>query len=265
MKTVTFTTLYPNAAQPRHGIFIEQRLRHLLATGEVESRVVAPTPWFPLAHPAFGRYGVFARVPRYEERYGIEIHHPRYPLLPKVGLSSAPLSMALAARPVLRRLLERGFEFDVIDSHYAYPDGVAAALLGRYFGKPVITSVLGDDVITYPDYPLPRALLLWAVRRMAGVTTVCEALRHRLIACGAPADKVRVVLHGVDLDLFRPLDREAIRGRLGLSGTVLLSVGHATPRKGHHIAIEALAELPETTLLIAGDGWYEPSLRALAA
>ncbi|MFP5286751.1 MAG: glycosyltransferase, partial [Thermoanaerobaculia bacterium] len=59
--------------------------------------------------------------------------------------------------------------------------------------------------------------------------------------------------------------RDVVRRRLGLSGTVLLSVGHVTRRKGHHLAVEALRELPEATLLIAGDGWYEGPLRELAA
>ena len=265
MRTITFTTLYPNCVQPRNGIFIEQRLRHLLATGEVESHVVAPVAWFPWPHEAFGRYGVCARVPWYEERHGIPIYHPRYPRLPKVGLSSAPLMMATAVKPILEGILERGFDFDAIDAHYVYPDGVAAMILGEHFGKPVIMSVLGDDVITYPCYPVPRRLLLWAVDRSGGVTSVCEALKRRLVEWGAPADKVRVVLHGVDLDLFQPVDRDAVRRRLGLGGTVLLSVGHATPRKGHHLAIEALRELPGATLLIAGDGWYEATLRELAA
>lgn len=265
MKTITFSTLYPNSAQPRHGIFIEQRLRHLLATGEVESRVVAPVPWFPFRHSVFGRYRTFARVPPYEERHGIGIWHPRYPLLPKVGLSMAPFVMATAAKSWLQEMIDQGFDFDVIDAHYAYPDGVAAAILGQHFGKPVIMSVLGDDVITYPKYPIPRRLLLWGVDRAAGITSVCQALKDRLVEWGAPAEKVRVVLHGVDLDLFHPVDREAVRRRLGLSGTVLLSVGHVTRRKGHHLAVEALRELPETTLLIAGDGWYEEPLRELAA
>ena len=47
IRTITFTSLYPNLARPRHGIFIEQRLRHLLESGEVESKVVAPSAWFP--------------------------------------------------------------------------------------------------------------------------------------------------------------------------------------------------------------------------
>ena len=265
MRTVTFSTLYPNRVEPRHGIFIEQRLRHLLAAGEVESHVVAPVPWFPWQDSSFGHYGAFARVPYYEERHGIPIYHPRYPRLPKVGLSSAPLMMATAVKPVLEGILERGFDFDLIDAHYIYPDGVAAMLLGQHFGKPVVMSVLGDDVIVYPRFLVPRRLLLWAVERAAGITTVCEALKVRLVELGAPAEKVRVVLHGVDLDLFQPVDRDAVRRRLGLAGTVLLSVGHATPRKGHHLAIEALRDLPGFTLLIAGDGWYEPRLRELAA
>lgn len=264
MKTVTFSTLYPNCIHPRHGIFIEQRLRHLLATGEVESHMVAPVPWFPSRHPFFGRYSEHACVPYYEERHGIPIYHPRYPLLPKVGLSSAPLTMASAVKPVLEGMIERGFDFDLIDAHYIYPDGVAASILGRHFGKPVVMSVLGDDVITYPKYFIPRQLLLWAVEHAGGITSVCEALKRRLVAWGAPEGKVRVVLHGVDLDLFQPVDRDEVRRRLGLSGTVLLSVGHATPRKGHHLAIEALRDLPEATLLIAGDGWYLDGLRELA-
>jgi teichuronic acid biosynthesis glycosyltransferase TuaC len=265
MRTVTFSTLYPNLVQPRNGIFIEQRLRHLLKTGAVESHVVAPVPWFPWPHPSFGHYGAFAQVPYYEERHGIPIYHPRYPRLPKVGLSSAPLTMATAVKPVLEGMIERGFDFDLIDAHYVYPDGVAAVLLGEHFGKPVVMSVLGDDVITYPRFFIPRRLLLWAVDHALGITAVCEALKRRLVDWGASGEKVRVVLNGVDLELFQPVDRDAVRRRLGLAGTVLLSAGHAIRRKGHHLAIEALRGLPEVTLMIAGDGPYEQALRTLAA
>jgi glycosyltransferase involved in cell wall biosynthesis len=66
--------------------------------------------------------------------------------------------------------------------------------------------------------------------------------------------------------MFRPAeDRDALRAGLGLSGRVLLSVGHVTKRKGHHLAVEALPHLPGTTLMIAGDGWLEPHLKRMAA
>ena len=47
MRILTFSTLYPSASRPQHGIFVENRLRHLVASGEVEARVVAPVVWFP--------------------------------------------------------------------------------------------------------------------------------------------------------------------------------------------------------------------------
>ncbi|MFP5287000.1 MAG: glycosyltransferase family 4 protein [Thermoanaerobaculia bacterium] len=264
IRTITFTTLYPSSARPRHGIFVEQRLRHLLRSGEVESRVVAPSAWFPSGNPRFGEWSVFGRVPAREERHGIPILHPRYLLVPKLGMSLAPMAMALAAWPALARMIRKGFDFDVIDAHYFYPEGVAAVILGHRLGKPVIVSVLGDDVITLPRFRLPRRMILWAVDRCAGVTAVCQALKDRLVEVGAPAEKIRVVLHGVDPELFQPVDREAVRRRLGLTGRVLVSVGHLTKRKGHHLAIQALPELPDTTLLIVGDGWMEGELRELA-
>ena len=47
MRVLTFSTLYPNAARPQHGVFVENRLRHLVASGEIDSTVLAPAPWFP--------------------------------------------------------------------------------------------------------------------------------------------------------------------------------------------------------------------------
>jgi teichuronic acid biosynthesis glycosyltransferase TuaC len=80
---------------PYHGIFVENRLRSLLASGEVASVVVAPVPWFPFTHKSFGRYASFARVPREEQRHGLTILHPRYPLIPRSGCRARPSSCML--------------------------------------------------------------------------------------------------------------------------------------------------------------------------
>src|SRR5688500_13810977 len=130
MKILTFSTLYPHPARPIHGIFVETRLRQLVASGRITSKVIAPVPWFPFRHAWFGEYALHARAPREEERNGIEVLHPRYPLLPKIGMTMAPLLLAYAARPTIERL-SQAYPFDLIDAHYLYPDGVAAALIGR--------------------------------------------------------------------------------------------------------------------------------------
>lgn len=54
IKILTFPTLYPDSTRPAHGIFVENRLRHPLAASTVQSRVVAPVLWFPVAGRPFG-------------------------------------------------------------------------------------------------------------------------------------------------------------------------------------------------------------------
>jgi glycosyltransferase involved in cell wall biosynthesis len=264
LKILVLSTLYPNAVQRRHGIFIEHRVAHLAAAGGDSVRVVAPVPWFPFTSRRFGAWGEHARVPHKAERRGFPVVHPRYPTIPKVGMTPAPLLMAAAlAAPIAA--IRRDFDFDVIDSYYLYPDGVAAALLGRMFDSPVVMSALGTDVSLIPQSRLPRAMILKAIERAAAVTTVCGALRDGLIGLGADPRKLTVVEHGVDLDLFRPpADRAALRAAMGVDGPTLLSVGHLIDRKGHDHAIRALARLPGVRLMIAGDGPRDAALRALA-
>jgi glycosyltransferase involved in cell wall biosynthesis len=263
MKILTFSTLYPHAARPSHGIFVETRLRHLLASGEVESRVVAPVPWFPSDDARFGEYAIHARAPREEQRHGIQVLHPRYPLLPKVGMTVSPFLLARAVRPLIERML-RSYPFDLIDAHYFYPDGVAAAMIGRRLGKPVVITARGTDVNLIPRYRLPRAMIRWAARRAAGMITVARALKDDLVRIGVPEERIEVLRNGVDLQLFRPVEREAARARLGISRTTLLSVGHLIPRKAHDLVIRALGSLPGMDLVVIGDGPERDALAALA-
>lgn len=265
MKIVTFTTLYPNAEKPGHGIFVETRLRQLVSSGRVQARVVAPVPWFPSQHPRFGAYAGFARVPQAERRHGLEVLHPRYLLLPKIGMSSAPFLLAQCGKQVLGCMLDEGYDFDLIDAHYFYPDGVAAAMLGKYFNKPVTITARGSDISLLPQYRVPRHLIRWAAGRADGVVAVCQALKDELVALGVEADRITPLRNGVDLQLFHPGDRTQQRAALGLDSYTLLCVGHLVPLKGQHLVIEALASLPDVTLLIAGDGPERARLEALAS
>ncbi len=266
MKLLTFTSLYPNHEMPSHGVFVENRLRHLLAAGRVESRVVAPVPWFPFAHPRFGRYARYARVLRQETRNGVDVRHPRFAMLPGVGMWTSPFAMALAARGTIARMIRDGYDFDAIDAHYFYPDGVAAALLARWFKRPLVITARGSDVTQLPDYSLPRRMILDAARRADAIITVCRALKEQLVALGADGGKINVLRNGVDLSAFRPVPPLEARETLGLpaSGRVIASVGHLIPRKGHDLVIEAVAALPDATLVIGGSGPERAHLERLA-
>ena len=261
---LVFTSLYPNAVQPHHGVFVEERLRHLVESGRVAATVVAPVPWFPFRYRRFGAYAAFARVPEYEQRHGIHIHHPRYPVIPKLGMNIAPSLMYRALLPVARKLLANGEHFDLIDAHYFYPDGVAAVRLGEAIGKPVVITARGSDVNVISRYRSPARQIQWAAKQAAAVVTVSQALKDKLVSLGGNSGNITVLRNGVDLECFRPLDRTAIRAELALAGPVWLAVGHLIELKGVHVTLAALAKTADTILMIAGEGPEEIRLRKLA-
>jgi len=264
MRILTLTTLYPNAAMPTHGVFVENRLRALLQEGDIEAKVIAPVPWFPFRQSVFGKYAAFASAPAREERHDIEITHPCYLLPPKVGMTWAASALTRCFEREARRLIAEGWDFDVIDAHYYYPDGVAAVEVARRLGKPVTVTARGTDINLIPSYPRQKRMILDAADKADASITVCQALKNEMSTLGADEEKIHVLRNGVDLGLFRETARDETRRRLGLSGTVLLSVGHLIERKGHGLVIEALKQLPDATLVIAGSGPDRSMLEAQA-
>lgn len=256
MKILTFTSLYPNAVNPQHGIFVETRLRKLVETGAVDARVIAPIQSFPVTFGPFARYAAFAAAPSRETRHGIDVYHPRFLSVPKIGMRLTPSSMAIAARKLFREIVEKD-SIDLIDAHYFYPDGVAAATLAAEIGIPCVITGRGTDLNLFPEFPAARREILKAVDRAAACITVSDALRTRLIDIGAPVEKVTTLRNGVDTGFFAPVSaaaRDEIRRRHNLTGRTIIAVGNLAPEKGQMLIAEALRDLPETTLLLVGDG-----------
>jgi teichuronic acid biosynthesis glycosyltransferase TuaC len=265
IRTLLFSTLYPNSVRPQHGIFVETRLRHLVRSGEIEARVIAPVPWFPLRHGLFGDYAEHAKVPSSETRNGIDVAHPRYLLLPKLAMNMAPHTLARCGLTAARRMIAAGHDFDLIDAHYFYPDGVAAVIVGRALNKPVVITARGSDINLIPQYERPRRMILEAARNCAAIVTVSNALKDALVGLGADDGKITVLRNGVDLSLFYPEDRQGARNALRLAGYAIASVGNLVVAKGHDLVIGALRDVPDATLLIAGRGVERQRLQDLAA
>ena len=189
-------------------------------------------------------------MPSEENRFDIEILHPRFPVIPKIGMTLSPFLLYRATRGALERQVALGFDFDLIDAHYFYPDGVAAALLGRYFKKPVVITARGTDINLIPRYALPRRMIHWAAHKAAGLVTVCEALKHEMVDLGVHPEKIRVFRNGVDLSMFRPVGRDNVRAKMDLQGSIILSVGNLVHLKGHSLVIKAIPiSLPFTRSL----------------
>ncbi len=253
-----------------HGVFVETRLRELLTTGGVATKVVAPVPWFPVADARHGKYAAMAATPRRETHNGIDVLHPRYVVIPKVGMNVTPFFLALSARSALKQLQCEGFDFDVIDAHYYYPDGVAAALLGAWFNKPVVITARGTDVNLIPDYRIPRVLIRWASSQARASIGVSAALVERMRSLGMQSDRLHVMRNGVDTQRFQIQPQTLARQTLGLQGSpLLLTVGNLHEHKGQRLAVQALALVrqrhPQARLLVVGDGPDRAALAQAAA
>jgi len=84
--------------------------------------------------------------------------------------------MAAACLSTVRKIQREGFDFDLIDAHYYYPDGVAAVLLGQWLNKPVVVTARGTDLNLIPQYWLPRKMIQWAAVHAKASIGVSRAL-----------------------------------------------------------------------------------------
>lgn len=260
LRILSIATLFPDAARPNFGLFVEKSLLALAAQPGVMLTVVAPVglPPFPLSlHP---RYRALRRLPQREAWRGLTVHRPRFTLIPKFGAARNPAAIARAVLPIARQ-----GSFDVVDAQFFYPDGPAAMRIADALGLPFSTKARGADISHFGHDPATRPQLLAAAERAAGLLAVSEAMRGDMAAIGIDAGKTMVHYTGIDTMRFHPGDRTAARAALGMGDApAIATVGALIARKGQALVIEALPTLPGVHYWLAGAGEEEARYRALA-
>jgi glycosyltransferase involved in cell wall biosynthesis len=262
-RIVTFTNLFPSAGMPTHGLFVYERMRRVAAASGVDWQVVAPVPEVAWLFRR-GAYRRWAEVQREEIWQGVTVMHPRYRHWPGCSQRRQADAMAAGARATVGRLAAAGPI--VLDAHYLWPDGVAAAQLAAELGVPFTLTARGSDLnVVANDRTIARRITS-AAAGAAGCWAVSRALADRFAAVtGLPRERIEEVQNGVDLERFRPGDAAAARAELGLPAhaRLLLGVGRLVPGKGFDLAAQALRQLPaDVQLVLVGDG---PERATLAA
>ncbi|MFF0446838.1 glycosyltransferase [Streptomyces sp. NPDC004609] len=177
----------------------------------------------------------------------------------------------LTALPRLTRLIRRG-RYDLVHTHL-YRACVYGRLAARLAGVRATVATehsLGDaEIEGRPLTPGTRALYLATERLGTATVAVSDTVAARLREWGVPAGRIHVVPNGIDAARFRfdAAERLAVRARLGIApGTFVVGgVGRLVPGKRFDVLVRAVAALPGTALVIAGDGPERASLERLAA
>ncbi len=273
MNILTFTTLWPNHEQPNFGVFVKHRAVALAGQPGVRMRVVAPVPYFPKSLD-FGfvptHWRRMARIAERETIAGLETFHPRYFNPPKVGMRFYGHWMARSALELVQRL-HAAAPIDLIDAHYVYPDGDAAARLGEALRVPVCVTARGTDINLFAQMPAIRPLIQRTLQRAQGIVAVSAALKERMIELGIEPEKIAVIRNGVDRDVFQPRDRLTARHKLGLAAEakLIVSVAALVPLKGVDRLIEAMQLIlqtqPQARLYVIGEGAERTVLTARIA
>ncbi len=259
MRILTFTSLYPNIIEPRHGIFSKNRMIHFDQIEGTCRKVIAPVQYFPLLglnHKS--RFHKYNQIPKEDRQGEIDIYYPRYMTIPGTNLINVADAMANASHKVMGKIYPNGETFDLIDGLYIYPDGVAAYKLAKKYNKPLILTALGSDVNFWLDQPQHKERILEAINYASKVTCVSQALKDSLIQHGIAEDKLLVLLNGIDKKIFNADVKPKVQNEY------LLAIGNLIPLKGHEYILKSLKEFPEERLILIGVGELEAHLKALA-
>jgi teichuronic acid biosynthesis glycosyltransferase TuaC len=266
LRVLSLSTLYPTDHTPNFGVFVERQMQAVAARGDVDLVMVNPLglPPFPLW--LLGRYRALTRLAREELRGGVRVLRPRFRLFPAAARRNNAANEARAVLP-LARMLHGEAPFDLVDAQFFWPDGPAAMRVARALGLPLSIKARGADIHYWGLKPGVANQVREAALAADGVLAVSGGLADDIAALGVPRERITIHRTGLDRAVFRPLDKAECRAKLGLplGKPVLATVGALIPRKGQRFAIEALAELPEAILVLAGAGGDEAELRRLAA
>lgn len=182
LKILMVTSLFPNSEFPTLGVFCAERAKFLARHADV--RIMAPVPYFPTWLP-FGTWGKWARVERYATLDGRKVSYPKYVAVPKMPAVHRSKTMTQSVLKEYQREYA-DWKPDIIDGHFAFPDGFAAIQLAQAIGRPGTVTCHGSDLLEYPAGFGIAPKMHWTFRQASKVVCVSPALQEQAIQLGCP-------------------------------------------------------------------------------
>jgi len=257
LRVLVVTKLFPNSVDPMLAIYNKLQCAALSRLCEVDVR--ATVPWFPGIRLArrWSNAGRFADLPAEEQMDGLRVRRPRYLYLPKLAGHFSPEIYAASIWPHVRALKGK---VDVVLACWAFPDGLAGAILARRLGAAVVVKVHGSDLNVLPTDPRVRKRMSAGLPAVDRLVAVSRPLAEKAVELGVPRDRVALVANGINKDLFRVRDRAETRRKLGVevTGRRIVYVGLLDDTKGVGDLLDAFARIapahPDLRLTLVGDG-----------
>lgn len=201
--------------------------------------------------------------------------HPLY--LPEMGRSINPLRDLKAYRKLKKIIAD--FKPDIVHTHAAKP-GALGRLAASAMGVPVIVHTYHGHVFHSYFGKWKTGLIIRAERYLAtrstGIVAISELQRDELVNTFriAPAEKMRVIPLGLDLNRFRdnqPAKRKQFRDAYNLQEdeVVISIIGRLVPVKNHALFLQGISHVLKNSskkirAFIVGDGETRQALEEQA-
>lgn len=258
-KMLLVTNLFPTPNAPTRGVFVYEMVKML--RDELDVTVVCPLPYFPrfAALSRFRQWAAYSEVPATYSFDGIEVHSPKYFMVPKLSERMHARLMYRGIRGTIARL-DRERNFDLFNGQWMYPDAVAAAWIARDLKKPIVVGGHGSDVNFALREPAKRRQMLESFSIARHVTVVAEILKRKLVESGVDESKVKVISNGFDPAVFVLRPQEEARRALSIpvDRRMIVFVGRMLDAKGVIELVEAFKGLSaaraDADLFFIGDG-----------
>ena len=263
LKVTILTTSFPRFQGDNAGKFVCNFARELDQMG-VEMRVIAPhdSAVVENAHP-------------------FPVEHFRY-FFPE-SLQSLSYGAGIASRIKNNyfRLLQLPFflisfflsalksarQTQIFHAYWTFA-GLVAVFVKFFTSVPVVINLWGSDILFF-KIPVLYTLLCKIFNRADAIVCESEHFADQLIAKGISKELIHICPNGIDLEKFKPLDKNSQCEELHLSKEypLILAVGNLSERKGHKYLLTAVPKILETfgpvRVVIVGEGDFRGNLELM--
>ncbi|MBA6352876.1 glycosyltransferase [Colwellia sp. BRX9-1] len=239
LKIIAISYLFPNCNQPNHGIFVLNRLKAMSKYADIT--VINPIADSPL-HKQISKFAHLQSIPELEVIEGIDVHHPRYFSIPGHLKSIEVLTYRRAVQKVLDEI---GYDFDLIDLHWTFPDLPCGYWLSKKINKPFHVTLRGMEAFHLQDSGLRKHIVAHYLKKASKVISLSEEMARKADELSNTAERTVVIRNGVDTDKFYYLDQNECREKLSLKNNdkIILGVGALIHRKGFDLVIKGLEQV----------------------
>lgn len=275
MNILVLTSLFPVSENPQKGIFVYNMLKGI--GDRVKFFVVVPKPYFLLKRKKVNKeveehfkQQLLDTLPNVENIIYID-----YPFLPRIFHPIFSFLLYHRLKKLFKLIDIK--KFDLLHSHFLFPEGVIAAKLGKDFSIKTICTVHGSDVNVMAHRLYWKPFLSYALRNLAGIIFVSENLKEKFLYEVLKNKNFNELNFAVIPNGFadwvvpsgEPSDEHLVRELRGQNKRIILFVGNLVKVKRVDLANEALAyakgKVNNVVLLIIGAGPEEFRVKSKAA